>query len=90
MQFCSSIFIRDSSLVLSAISFYTLQVILGRATIDSEVDINLGEEGRANKVSRRQVGFVLAFLMQPFAYLCVLMVGKSFLTSKLFVNPTYT
>ncbi|XP_059439322.1 uncharacterized protein LOC132171924 isoform X1 [Corylus avellana] len=30
------------------------EVILGRATIDSEVDINLGEEGRANKVSRRQ------------------------------------
>lgn len=30
------------------------EVILGRATIDSEVDIDLGEEGRANKVSRRQ------------------------------------
>lgn len=71
-------------------SFSTLQVILGRATIDSEVDIDLGEEGRANKVSRRQVGFVLAFLIQPFAFLCVLMVGKSFLASKLFVNPTYT
>lgn len=71
-------------------SLSTLQVILGRATIESEVDINLGEEGNANKVSRRQVGFVLTFLMQPFAYLCVLMVGKSFLVSKLFVNPTHT
>jgi pseudouridine-5'-phosphate glycosidase len=53
-------------------SLSTLQVILGRATIDSEVDINLGEEGRANKVSRRQVGFVLAFLMQLFCiFVCI-------------------
>ena len=34
-------------------------VIPGRATEANEVDIDLGEEGRANKISRRQVGFVL-------------------------------
>lgn len=30
------------------------EVILGRATEDNEVDIDLGKEGRANKISRRQ------------------------------------
>lgn len=35
-----------------------LQVILGRATNDFKVDIDLGREGLANKVSRRQVGFI--------------------------------
>ena len=34
-----------------------LQVILGRATTDVDVDIDLGREGRANKISRRQVGY---------------------------------
>ena len=34
-----------------------LQVILGRATRDVDVDIDLGREGRANKISRRQVGY---------------------------------
>lgn len=34
-----------------------LQVLLGRATEDVIVDIDLGREGRANKISRRQVGF---------------------------------
>uniref|UniRef100_A0A5B7AE40 FHA domain-containing protein n=1 Tax=Davidia involucrata TaxID=16924 RepID=A0A5B7AE40_DAVIN len=31
------------------------EVILGRSTDDVEVDIDLGKEGRANKISRRQV-----------------------------------
>ncbi|KAK6288134.1 hypothetical protein POUND7_014313 [Theobroma cacao] len=31
-----------------------LQVILGRATMDVDVDIDLGREGSANKISRRQ------------------------------------
>ena len=35
----------------------TSQVILGRATDDVQVDINLGREGCANKISRRQVRF---------------------------------
>ncbi|KAH7315032.1 hypothetical protein KP509_21G031100 [Ceratopteris richardii] len=30
------------------------EVLLGRATLDNAVDIDLGKEGRANKVSRRQ------------------------------------
>ncbi|OMO84548.1 hypothetical protein COLO4_21978 [Corchorus olitorius] len=30
------------------------EVILGRATMDVDVDIDLGREGRANKISRRQ------------------------------------
>jgi hypothetical protein len=34
-----------------------LQVLLGRATEDVIVDIDLGREGRANKISRRQVRF---------------------------------
>ena len=34
-----------------------LQVILGRATIDVDVDIDLGREGRANTISRRQVRY---------------------------------
>lgn len=33
----------------------TLQVLLGRATEDVNVDIDLGREGCANKISRRQV-----------------------------------
>ncbi|XVE87382.1 hypothetical protein DITRI_Ditri18aG0112800 [Diplodiscus trichospermus] len=33
------------------------EVILGRATMDVDVDIDLGREGSANKISRRQVGF---------------------------------
>lgn len=33
----------------------SLQVLLGRMTLDNVVDIDLGKEGRANKVSRRQV-----------------------------------
>lgn len=37
----------------------TLQVILGRATEDNEVDIDLGKEGLHNKISRRQVRIVL-------------------------------
>ena len=43
-------------------SLCKLQVILGRATDDTAVDIDLGREGRANKVSRQQVRFVSAFL----------------------------
>lgn len=39
-------------------SVSALQVILGRATNDFEVDIDLGREGLVNKVSRRQVRFV--------------------------------
>lgn len=35
--------------------FLFLQVLLGRGTQDNVVDIDLTEEGRANKVSRRQV-----------------------------------
>lgn len=41
-----------------------LQVLLGRSTDDIDVDIDLGKEGRANKISRRQVWlckFVLEF-----------------------------
>jgi hypothetical protein len=34
-----------------------LQVLLGRATEDVIIDIDLGREGRANKISRRQVRF---------------------------------
>lgn len=33
----------------------SLQVLLGRSTDDIDVDIDLGKEGRANKISRRQV-----------------------------------
>ena len=32
-----------------------LQVTIGRSTDDTEVDIDLRKEGRANKISRRQV-----------------------------------
>jgi hypothetical protein len=37
--------------------FFSLlkQVTLGRETEDVKVDIDLGKEGRANKISRRQV-----------------------------------
>lgn len=31
------------------------QVVMGRMTQDNVVDIDLGKEGRANKVSRQQV-----------------------------------
>ncbi|KAJ9703628.1 hypothetical protein PVL29_005092 [Vitis rotundifolia] len=34
------------------------EVILGRATNEIDVDIDLSKEGRANKISRRQVGFL--------------------------------
>jgi hypothetical protein len=34
-----------------------LQVLRGRATEDVIIDIDLGREGRANKISRRQVRF---------------------------------
>lgn len=44
-------------------SLSKLQVILGRATKETAVDIDLGREGHAGKVSRRQVRFVLAFLI---------------------------
>ena len=46
-------------------SLSKLQVILGRATNDAAavpVDIDLGREGHANKVSRRQVRFFFGFL----------------------------
>lgn len=45
-------------------SLSKLQVILGRATNDTavRVDIDLGREGHANKVSRRQVRFFFGFL----------------------------
>lgn len=36
---------------------HALQVVLGRATMDVDVDIDLGREGRANKISRRQVWY---------------------------------
>lgn len=36
-----------------------MQVLLGRATEDVVVDIDLAREGRANKISRRQVGLLL-------------------------------
>jgi microspherule protein 1 len=39
----------------------TMQVLLGRATEDVTVDIDLGREGRANKISRRQVRFVQVY-----------------------------
>jgi hypothetical protein len=32
-----------------------MQVILGRETGEVHVDIDLGKEGKANKISRRQV-----------------------------------
>lgn len=35
--------------------FQFSQVLLGRSTEDVKVDIDLGREGRANKISRRQV-----------------------------------
>lgn len=35
-----------------------MKVSLGRATEDVKVDIDLGREGRANKISRRQVTIV--------------------------------
>lgn len=38
-------------------------MILGRATNEIDVDIDLSKEGRANKISRRQVGiFVISFM----------------------------
>lgn len=43
-----------------AISFY-FQVILGRSTDEMQVDIDLGIEGPANKISRRQVRFLRSF-----------------------------
>ena len=43
--------------VISSSDFFSLlmQVTLGRETEDVKVDIDLGKEGRANKISRRQV-----------------------------------
>uniref|UniRef100_A0A7N2QYE7 Uncharacterized protein n=1 Tax=Quercus lobata TaxID=97700 RepID=A0A7N2QYE7_QUELO len=38
------------------------EVLLGRATEDIIVDIDLGREGRANKISRRQVSFSVVTL----------------------------
>lgn len=37
---------------------FMLQVLLGRATESVPVDIDLGKEGYANKISRRQVSFI--------------------------------
>ena len=39
-----------------------MQVTLGRMTMDSAVDIDLGKEGRANKVSRKQVLFITSIM----------------------------
>jgi len=33
-------------------------VLIGRETAEFKVDIDLGREGRANRVSRRQVHFI--------------------------------
>ena len=42
--------------ILIFFKFFLLeQVTLGRETEDVKVDIDLGKEGRANKISRRQV-----------------------------------
>ena len=43
---------------LIILSFLNMKVSLGRATEDVKVDIDLGREGRANKISRRQVTIV--------------------------------
>lgn len=42
-----------------------LQVLLGRATEDVVVDIDLGREGHANKISRRQVRFLSCCSFKP-------------------------
>ena len=36
----------------------TLQVAIGRSTGDTEVDIDLTKEGRASKISKRQVRII--------------------------------
>jgi microspherule protein 1 len=38
-----------------------MQVLLGRATEDAIVDIDLGREGRRNIISRRQVRFAQVY-----------------------------
>jgi hypothetical protein len=48
--------------ILSMKHHLFLQVLLGRATEDMIVDIDLGREGRTNKISRRQVRFSVVTL----------------------------
>jgi hypothetical protein len=45
------------NILLPSSYFFSLlmKVTLGRETEDVKVDIDLGKEGRANKISRRQV-----------------------------------
>lgn len=40
-----------------------MKVSIGRETEDVKVDIDLGKEGRANKISRRQVFTLFSFLL---------------------------
>ncbi|XWS42121.1 hypothetical protein CRYUN_Cryun17cG0141600 [Craigia yunnanensis] len=47
------------------------EVILGRATMDVDVDIDLGREGRANKISRRQVGYFDFLDMVTLHFFCL-------------------
>ena len=54
----------------------TMQVLLGRATEDVIVDIDLGREGHANIISRRQVRFAQVYqcilIVMVVAYSCFL------------------
>lgn len=48
-------FFISNSMDVACLMNLCLQVLLGRSTDDVDVDIDLRKEGRANKISRRQV-----------------------------------
>ncbi|KAK8587121.1 hypothetical protein V6N13_086127 [Hibiscus sabdariffa] len=56
------------------------EVILGRSTMDVDVDIDLGREGRANKISRRQAIIKLeedgSFSLKNLGKSCIFLNGK--------------
>ncbi|PON71539.1 Serine/threonine protein kinase [Parasponia andersonii] len=62
------------------------EVILGRATEDNEVDIDLGQEGRANKISRRQALIKMegdgSFFLTNIAKSSVFLNGKEITTGQ--------
>lgn len=65
------------------------EVILGRATDDFDVDIDLGREGRANKISRRQAIITLkengSFLLKNLGKNSIFVNGKEVSTGQLLV-----
>ncbi|KAK9265967.1 hypothetical protein L1049_003491 [Liquidambar formosana] len=63
------------------------EVILGRATDDNDVDIDLGREGRANKISRRQASIKMerdgSFFLKNLGKSSISVNGKDVTTGQL-------